>query len=397
MSGSLTPTVAATPNTVQVATQLLALMASLNGAPTDYNEGSQIRTLSEAIGAVTEIEGVGSQALAFQALLYGAMSAFGIQQPSGTVATGTVTFTTSIPVSAAPIAPQSVPIPINTLLQSTGGVQFETTAAATLASGTASVNVPIQAVQTGANGNLVAGAILGTPQTSLGYPLFVINNSPTGGGSDPGSFSSALAQFTSKVNSIGLSSPVAVANAVIGVVSSGTGETVQFSSVYEPWIAAGSGAGSGTAGFTLYVDNGTGTASPSLLAAVTAWINGSVNANQSGYRPAGVPYIVSATTAVYATAVVSGVLFPGLLATGSVVSSVTSGIVNYFSALGIAPAAAYQSQVAAEASDAALGAFQSLTASIFYSGSATPVTVVSGGVGTRVILASLSVNIQTGS
>jgi hypothetical protein len=172
---------------------------------------------------------------------------------------------------------------------------------------------------------------------------------------------------------------------------------VRFASNYEPWLAAGTGAGSGTAGFTLYVDNGTGGASSSLLAAVTALLNGSAATQQNGYRPVGVPYSVQAVTPVYASASVSGTLYPGLLATGSVTPAVTSGITSYFNSLGIAPAAAYQSQVAAAAGDAGLGAFSALTVNLYYSGSSTPVPVVSGGVGTRVILAGLTVSILVGS
>jgi hypothetical protein len=188
-----------------------------------------------------------------------------------------------------------------------------------------------------------------------------------------------------------------VANAAIGVVATGTGEVCRFASLYEPWIAAGSGAGSGIAGFTLFVDNGTGTPSASLLAAVKAQIDGSASLGQSGYRPAGVPYTVSGVMPIYASAVVSGLLFPGLLATGSVVAAVTSGVTNYFNGIGIAPAAAYQPQIAAQAADAGLAAFESLTVSLYYSGTSTPVPVVSGGVGTRVILSTLTVNIGIGT
>jgi len=397
VSGSNTLTVAAAPTTVATASNVLSLMAALSGITTDYTAGSQIRTLAETVGAVTEIQGVAGQALALQSLLYGALSLFNIQPASATFATGTVTFATSIPISGAPNAPQAVPIPAGTLVQTAGGVQFSTLASAVLASGTPSVNVGITATTAGAVGNVSSGAITGTPLTSIGYPLYVTNTAPTAGGADTGTQSSAQALFTAKVMSLGLASPVATANAAIGVVATGTGEVVRYALNVEPWLLAGSGAGSGTAGFTLYVDNGTGGASSSLLAAVRDWINGSASAGRSGYRPAGVPWSVAAVTPVYASASVVGTLYPGLLATGSVAPAVTSGIVSYFNSIGISPAAAYQPQIAAQAADAGLGAFQSLTVNLYYSGSATPVPVVSGAIGTRVILASLSVNIGVGT
>jgi len=171
---------------------------------------------------------------------------------------------------------------------------------------------------------------------------------------------------------------------------------------YEPWIAAGSGAGSGTAGYTVYIDNGTGGASAALIAATQAWLSGSQIANQSGFRPAGVPYTVSGVTPVYATVVVSGTLFPGLFGSGSVAAAAVSGITAYFNTLGIcAPNSsgvplnyALQPQVAAAAADAGLGSFSSLTVNLYYTASSgSAVSLVSGGVGTRVILSSLSVNI----
>lgn len=406
MSGSLTPTVASAPTTTQAASNLLAIMAALNGQATDYNQGSQIRTLAESIGSVVDMEGVAGQALAMQALVYGAMSLFNISQPQVVPATGVVTFATSIPVSGAPNVPYAVPIPSGTLVQTNGGIQFATITAATLASGTNSINVGIVAVNpgdtnAGANGNVPAGAITGNPLTPVGYPLFVTNGAPTVGGTNAGSQSNALALFTAKANSLGLCSPVAIANAVIGVQASGTGETVLFANCFEPWIAAGSGAGSGTAGFTLYIDNGTGTTSPSLIAAAQTWITGSNVTNQSGYRPGGVPFIVSGATPVYASVGVTGVLTPGLLATGFVYGAVVSGITNYFNSLPIAPAGganiAGQPQIAGQVADAGLSAYQSLTVNLYYFGSGIPVPVVSGSAGTRVILSNLSINLSVGS
>lgn len=397
MSGSFFPGVAATPTTNQTTSTLLSLMSALNGQATDFVIGSQIRTLAESVGAVTEIQGVAGEALAFQSLVLGAMSLFGVQPAAAISATGLVTFATSLPVSAAPLVPQAVVIPSGTIVQSAGGIQFQTLANAVLASGTASISAGVAATVAGAAGNVSAGSITGTPLTSIGYPLYVTNTLATAGGSDAGSQSSALGVFNARVNSLGLASPVAVANSAIGLVSSGTGEVVQYASVYEPWLAAGSGAGSGVSSFTLYVDNGTGGASPSLLATVIDWLNGSVTAGQSGYRPVGVPFTVSAVTPVYASATVSGVVFPGFLLASAVSQAVASGVTAYFNGLGIAPAAAYQSQIAGAAADAGMSAFQSLTVNLYYSGSGTPTPVVSGGVGTRVILANLTVNIGTGT
>lgn len=403
MSGSLTPTVAAAPTTVQLAANFVAFMAAQTNVPTDYNPGSQVRTLDEALGSVVEIQAVSDQALAFQALVYGAMSLFGVGQAVAQPATGVVTFATSFPVSAAISVTQAVLIPSGTIASTQGGIQFATVAQVILASGTASVAAGAIALVAGAAGNVAASAITGTPQTSIGYPLFVSNGVAMAGGADAGTQSSALAQFTSRAASLGLSSPVAVANSPIGVTVSGTGESVQYAAVVEPWLIAGSGAGSGTAGFTLFIDNGTGGASADLIAATVAWINGNITANRSGFRPAGVPYAVSAVTPVFASVAVSGTLIPGLLSANSVTAGAVSGVQAYFASLGVsAPVpggtglnAAQQPQVGARVSDAGVGAYSSLAVTLAYtSASGTPVPVVSGAVGTRVILSNLSVAIS---
>ena len=409
MSASLTPTVAAPPSSTENATGLLALMTALTGVATDINPGGQLRTLAESIGAVTDEQGAAGVAYGLQSLAYGAMSLFGIQQAQAMFATGTAVFATSLPLSGAFNAPQSIAIPSGTLAQTQGGIQFTTTAAAVLASGTASISVGIMATTAGAAGNVPSGSIAGTPLTPVGYPLYVTNAVPTGGGADAGTQSQAISLFTAKAVSLGLSSPDAVADACIGVMASGTGETVMFSNCFEGWIAAGSGIGSGTAGFTVFIDNGTGTASPSLVAAVTTWLGGSNPASalsaltQSGYRPAGVPYAVSGVTPVYCSAVVSGTLIPGLVTTAGVAGTIVSGVTAYFNSIGIASGvgslpqttitAAYQPQIAAAVADSAAGAFSSLSVSLYYSGSSTPVAQVSGGIGTRVILSALSVNV----
>jgi hypothetical protein len=407
MSGSLSPQVAAVPSTTATATNLLSLMAALNGTPTDYNVGSQIRTFSEATGLVVEQQGIGNTALAFEALAYGAMSLFGITQVPANAATGLVTFATSLPVSAAPVSPVAVAIPAGTLVQTAGGTQFATLLTSVLASGTTNVVIGSQATTAGAVGNISSGSITGAPLTPLGYPLVVTNSAPFGGGVDAGNLSQAVAAFTAKAMSLGLASPVAVANAPIGVTASGTGEMVVKAGCYEPWLAAGSGAGSGQASFTVYIDNGTGGASASLIAAVQAQLNGSTAQNQSGYRPIGVPYAVSGVTPVFANVGVTGILLPGLLATGSVTQTIGSGITSYFNNLGVStgsgvtatgPSAAYQSQIAGVVADAGLGGFSSLTVNLLYaSATNTPVTIVSGAVGTRVILSALSVNLSVGS
>ena len=302
---ALTPTVAAPPNTTSIATALLAAQAAQSGVLTDYNKGSQIRTLAESLGMAGEVQGIISQALAFQAVAYSAFSAYGITPNGATAAVGQVTLATSLGANP-PVTNISVPIPKGTVIQTTNGVQVTTTQSAVLLAGNSSINIPAQAVQVGPAGNVAANTLTQLV-SALPYPLLSTNLQPFTGGANAESPSSVLARFTAKVAAINGATPVAIANAVIGVTVASTAEAVVKATVYEPWIAqmlAGQAAPY-TPGYAIYVDNGSGSASSDLLAAVQTLVDGSFP-TLPGNRPAGVPYTVNAVVPLDAQVVVSG-------------------------------------------------------------------------------------------
>jgi len=202
--------IAPLPTAEEVALTLLQWLFSTIGVPTDYNIGSIIRTYSEAIGSTEEIEGITAQAQAIQALVYSAYSAFGISPLLGTGSVGSVVFST---LSMAPVpSGQSILIPINTITQTTNGVQYGTTSNVLLVSGTVSVAAPIQSLQLGINTNAAANTI-NQIATGLAYPLQVTNPLPTVGGQDAETASQTLTRFLAYVDSLGLCSPIAVASA----------------------------------------------------------------------------------------------------------------------------------------------------------------------------------------
>ncbi len=316
-------TVPGAPDTSLVSATLLSYMAAQSGVISDYNDGSQIRTLSEAIGSVAEIEGVIANALATQAAVNAAYSVFGIVPATAQSSVGAVTFLTGLG-SSPPPASQNVVIGVGTVVGTTGGVQFQTSETITLLSGTTSVSGTVIATQPGLTGNVSAGSIT-TIISALPYPLFVTNPAPTAGGANAELPSQTFARLTSKILSFGLASPVAIANACIGIQAPNSTETVVFATVYEPWtVTLASGAG-----FDVYVDNGSGSASSSLLSAVTSVLNGSFSLNESGFRPAGVPYTVNAVVPVYASVSVSGTVLIANQAT-LLQSTISTSITSYF-------------------------------------------------------------------
>lgn len=385
-------TVAAPPTTAAAASQILAAMAALSGVLTDYNPGSQVRTNAEAVGSVIEQQGIWAQTEAYQALVYSALSLFQITSTAATPGSGAVTFNASSPVT------QNIPIPAGTLVQTNGGTQFATTTAAILASGSTTVSVNVQAVIAGSAGNVPAGAIIQVV-SALIYPLTVTNATPTGGGANQQSSASALAQFAAQVSAIGLSSPVAIANAGEGVTFGS--EVVMFTANVEPWILAGSGAGSGTAGWILVIDNGTGTASPGLINAVISKLNGgsvsgvATASGAFGYRVAGVPYSVVSGVPTLAVVDVTGTVVSGT-AQALVQSAMATAVSGYFTLpFGTA---ADQGQLAANVANAVAGQLVpgTFALSLYLSGSGSPTNILSPPVSGRVVLGAASIYLSGG-
>lgn len=388
-------TVASPPTALDVTQQVLASMAALQGVPTDYNIGSNIRTIMEAQGSVIEQQGIAALALALQTIAYSAMSLFKIVPNVAQPASGVLTFTTAI--LNPPPASQNVSIPLGTLVSTTGGVQFVTTSNVVLLSGSTSVTAPAEASLGGTVGNVPGGSITQL-LSSPGYPLSVTNVNAFTGGTNAETPAQAQTRLAAAISSLVGGSPVSVANAVIGAVASGTTETVQYSTCYEPWLnnstwsLSGNASVSGLAGFNVYIDNGTGTASSALVSAAITKLNGSFGPpTVSAYRPGGVPYNVYPVTPVYANVVVSG----SLAATANLaqVSGAIAGAVTGYFTLPFGTSA-FQAAIAAVASNAALGAMTSIAVTLAYgSTSGTAVSAVSAIPYQRVVLQSLQVNI----
>jgi hypothetical protein len=302
MSQSITVSTPAT--LAELSAQAMAYMAAQTGVASDTTPGSQIRTLTEAFGQIGEQQGVFAQALAFQAIVYGCMAAFNIVPLLATVAQGSVVFSTG--PTSPPSATQNVIISQGTIVQTISGTQYQTTETVVLAQGGTVVSATVEALVAGAAGNVTTTGTVTSIVSGIPYPLYVTNTASITGGTDAEAPSATLARFVAKCLSLGLASPVAIASAAIGITAPNSSETVMYSTVFEPWTLQAPGYQ--TAGFVLYIDNGSGNASAPLIAAVTSVLNGSLALNQSGYRDAGVPYSVLAVTPTNYSVAVTGAL-----------------------------------------------------------------------------------------
>jgi uncharacterized phage protein gp47/JayE len=367
------------PTTEEVALTLLQWMFSTVGIPTDYNIGSIIRTYSEAIGSVEEIEGITAQAEAIQALVASAYAAFSISPRQATGAVGTITFST---LSAAPLpSGQSVLIPLGTIVQTVQAVQFSTTSSATLVSGTSSINVPIQASTLGANSNVSANTILQIV-TGLSYPLAVTNAAATAGGSNAETPAQTLTRFLAYVDSLGLCSPIAVAAAPIG--QSYMQETVQFATCYEGWITQVLNNETPTAGFIIYIDNGTGAASANLISVVTTYLSsGSINNIPIGFRPAGVPFSVLAVNPIFCSVQVTGTAINVALAP-AITTAIIGAINAYFASINFNTTVEL-TQITAAVSNVSFGQLNSLSVSLYNNSSVSVNSIAATGPGQRIV------------
>jgi uncharacterized phage protein gp47/JayE len=381
MSGSNSVTVAAPPTTAESTAIALATLAAASGVITDFNKGSQVRSFFESFAEVIEEQGIINEALAYQAIIYSAYQAFDISPLSATAATGSVTFSTG-----AAVASQDITIGAGTIVQTVGGIQYQTTSAVTIPSGSSSVTATIEAINAGSSGNVSAGSVSIITTTQAFY-LTVTNPAAITNGSDAETPAQTFARFTAVVAALGQASPVSIANACIGVTADSGAEVVRYANVYEPWIT--SMANPLPVGFQVYIDDGSGTASADLITAATTVLMGNAAENMSGYHPAGVPFTVNSGTPVTSTVTVTATLTDSTLE-ASLQAAVTTAVNNYYSTLGYA-ATCEVIQIIAAVANVLSGYVTSLDV-ILYNSSSTSVQSITATYAQRVILSGLTLD-----
>ncbi len=138
-------------------------------------------------------------------------SLVGFVRKQATKATGTVTFSRSTPAGS------DITIPAGTRV-ATGdeSVVFRTTQVATLAAGTTSVDVPIEAVEAGSTGNVAANTITKIVDPISGIEA-VNNTNPTTGGSDTESDEELRYRIKTTISGVGKATLDAIKAAVLAV------------------------------------------------------------------------------------------------------------------------------------------------------------------------------------
>jgi uncharacterized phage protein gp47/JayE len=254
--------------------QMAATLQGTSSALIDLTVGSVLRALLEACASVAlwlqwmilQVLSVTRAATSAGTDLDSWMADFQFFRLPASFAAGTVT------LSRFSVGSQAV-VPVGTVVRVQGGTQtFAVTAQPTnpawngangftIPIGISSIDVPVLCVQTGAIGNVQAGAI-DLLATSIPGVDSVINALPTVGGMDPESDAAFRSRFTLYINSRSLATDLAVQNELASL-QQGLRYNILENQTFNGTYQIGN--------FAIILDDGTGSPSPTLLSnAVTA-------------------------------------------------------------------------------------------------------------------------------
>lgn len=233
---------------------------------TDFNEGSTNRTILESVAWVIK-EIVLDFFLAFRNELKNFIyDAFAFSPKDAEKAIATVRFT----ADEAPVA--DIIIPLNTTVETEDGVGFVTTEEGVLLAGnTTTADIPVIAVVAGSSGN-VRVATITSIVTAISGISTVTNAIPATGGTDAESEDEQRDRFKRHTTNLARCTVVGIesgAESVTGVKYAGLLETPT------PGL------------LQLYIDDGSGGASPALIDDVEFVIEGNGTPEYPGYRGAG--------------------------------------------------------------------------------------------------------------
>ena len=314
----------------QIVASMVNWVASVQNKITDFNIGSVARTMLESVAMELEEFYYRMVDSLEREIPNSAYESFGFAIQAATKATGVVTFGRST------AADQDYVIPSNTMVSTTDGLTVQTIAAVTLTTGLTTVQAGVIAVQAGAAGNVSANSLVVLNGAILGIET-VTNALPLTGGTDQETEESRADRFRTFIEAL----PRTTVGGLIGgaltaqVVDAqgNVTERVRLAKTVEPYLT-GEGPRSVV---DLYIDNGSGTASSSLLAACQIVVDGSapgVTPVVVGYRAAGITVNVKAVTAAPINITANITLQTG--ETSSVVQQrVLSAIGTYLDGLGI--------------------------------------------------------------
>lgn len=283
---------------------------------TDFNFGSNIMTIFEAVARVIEqayIDTRNGYTNNLRAIPY---SVFDFKQKAGQKATVNVVFTRNAAMTEISTIPSGTRI-------SNGSLVFITTSNATIASGeTTSNSVGAVAEEVGLEYNVKENTIT-TIESNLSAEIVGVNNPGQAvGGTDTETQTQMLRRFKYFINGLQGSNRYGIMAGVLGV------EGVRSVSIEEHFPPK-----SDIYNFTVYVDDGTGSMTPALKNQITDLINGTDTEENPGLRATGTNVEVTTATPDYIPITVTATIYR--VEEARIRNEITIKLQEYINGLGI--------------------------------------------------------------
>lgn len=280
---------------------------------TDFNAGSAVRTILEAVAAVAEEIWFNLQFYTYKFFLSTSsgewldkrLNDFGMTRKAGSAAYGELTIGRDTPTQIG------IVIPAGTVFQSdTGALRYATTVEARINIGDSSVDVQIAAADTGAEYNLAAGTVLKQSGIAItGIEWAKIKS--LGGGADIEDDESFKNRVPDYFDSLGRGTENALKYASLNVTGVKS-VTLKGNYPSKGW-------------FTIYIDDGSGVANETLLQSVRAVLE--------DYRAFTVMFVVDTAKIRHVAANIKLTYTADVQDIDSVNASVREAVVNYVNSL----------------------------------------------------------------
>ena len=246
---------------------------------TDFNEGSIAHTICDTMSRLLERAYVSIRQGYNEQLKILPYSIFGLTKKAGTYAGGYVVFSRSSALSSSTVIASGTKV-------SGGGYSFTTTESGTIAAGaTSSDAVAATADEAGSGANVAAGTISSIDSVVASDVVAVTNPSAFTGGCDEETDTEFYTRFQSYINGLSGTNEYAVKAAALSVDGVKNAEILTHSPPAEDIY-----------NFTVYIDDGSGSATDDLIEAVTEAIEGDGTETNPGHVCPGITFRVLAPT-----------------------------------------------------------------------------------------------------
>lgn len=298
---------------------------------TDFNEGSVIRSMLETLALELEQAYLLARVGFNKELINVPQYAFDFQRQAGNYAAGNVVFSRTGTTG-------TVDIPAGTIVSTTSGAKFTTTAAGQITNGnTQSGSISVLANEVGTSYNVPAAAIsiIVTPVTGVET---VTNSTSTTGGLNAETDDEYRIRFQQFIEGLGQSNVSGLVAAAKSVTVVGVG-SVRSASVVEYFPPTGPNYYN----LSVYVDDGAGNAPAGLLTEVAKVLNGDPNdiVNYPGVKAAGVKLEVLAPSKVSIDIVVQ-ITDDDTASQDSITANLTTALTDYVNNLLLGEDVIYQ-------------------------------------------------------